>query len=122
MAKHNDTGSWGEEVASQFLVGEGYAIRDRNWRAAPYEIDIVAMKDNRIVFVEVKTRSSFLSDPVLSITDKKKSHLVRAANAYMTCFHLPHEIQFDLIFISGDRDTYRIEHIADAFYPPLKTY
>ncbi len=37
-------------------------------------------------------------------------------------FDIPHEIQFDVITISGTRADYSIEHLPDAFEPPIKTY
>lgn len=61
MAKHNKTGEKGEIITSNFLVRKGFSIIDRNYRKKWGEIDIVAQKDNKIHFVEVKTvsRKSF---------------------------------------------------------------
>ena len=71
MAQHNQLGKWGEEIACEKLITEGYAICERNWRVGSYEIDIIAMKGNRIVFVEVKTRSNDYVDTLESIDNKK---------------------------------------------------
>lgn len=122
MAQHNQTGNWGEQLACDFLVTKGYTIVDRNWRSGHYEIDIVAMKDKYIVFVEVKTRGNDDVDPTDSIDKKKIIRICRAANVYINAFDLPHEVQFDIITIVGTPDNYRIEHIPDAFLPPLHTY
>ena len=122
MAEHNETGRWGERVACNFLVGKGYAIKETNWRMPPYEIDIVAMKGNRIVFVEVKTRSDDFLDPIAAVDKRKMANMTRAANAFVNHYDLPHEVQFDIITITGDQDNYKIEHYPDAFYPPLRSY
>lgn len=122
MARHNDTGTWGEQVACETLIAQGYAIRETNWRMPPYEIDIIATKGSRIVFVEVKTRSTDFTDPVDAVTKKKMANIVRAANVYIQHFNLPQEVQFDIITIVGNRDNYTVDHIPDAFYPPLKSY
>ncbi len=122
MAEHNETGRWGERVACNFLVGKGYAIKETNWRMPPYEIDIVAMKGNRIVFVEVKTRSDDFLDPIAAVDKRKMANMTRAANAFVNHYDIPHEVQFDIITITGDQDNYKIEHYPDAFYPPLKSY
>ena len=53
---------------------------------------------------------------------EKMMRMVRSANAYMQHYDLPHEVQFDVIAITGNKDNYEIEHIPDAFYPPLKSY
>ncbi|MDE5649953.1 MAG: YraN family protein, partial [Duncaniella sp.] len=58
MAEHNETGKWGEKVARDYLLAQGYAIMGENVRIGNMEIDIIAMKDSSICFVEVKTRST----------------------------------------------------------------
>ena len=56
----------------------------RNWRGAGGELDIVAAKDGRLRFVEVKARSP--SDPVglEAVGASKRAHLTRAARAWLT--------------------------------------
>ena len=56
MAKHNELGKLGEELAVQFLVDKGYEILEKNWRNKHKEIDIVAKDGSELVIVEVKTR------------------------------------------------------------------
>ncbi len=121
MALHNKTGQWGEDLACDKLIKDGYAICERNYHIGHYEIDIIAMKGNRIIFVEVKTRSSNDSDPLDAINNKKILRLVRAANAYISAYDIPHEPQFDIITIVGSPDNYLLEHIPDAFDAPLTT-
>ena len=121
MARHNETGQWGENLACEKLITEGYAINQRNFRIGHYELDIIAMKGNRIVFVEVKTRSNPDSDPIEAIDSKKIMRMTRAANAYVTAYDIPHEVQFDIITIVGTPDDYKLEHIPDAFFAPLTT-
>ena len=121
MAQHNETGHWGEELACEKLITDGYAICQRNFRIGHYELDIIAMKGNRIVFVEVKTRTNLNSDPIEAIDNKKILRMVRAANTYVTTFDIPHEVQFDIITIVGTTDNYTLEHIPDAFMAPLTT-
>ena len=57
MAIHNALGKAGEDAVAAYLEHNGYVIRDRNWRKNRLELDIVATKDNRLIIVEVKTRS-----------------------------------------------------------------
>lgn len=123
MASHNETGSKGEEMAVEYLVTQGYDIVDRNWRMNHLELDIVARKGSRLVFVEVKTRTSTFVDPIETITPKKMRNMVNSANGYMQHYGLSFEAQFDLILITPGADgKARLEHIPDAFYPPMKTY
>lgn len=124
MARHNDLGKWGEQLAVDMLVTKGYAIAERNWRTGDMEIDIVAMKGARIVFVEVKTRSDYGFDPADAVDRRRMMRMVRAADSYVRSHGIPHEVQFDVVFVVGSPlgdVPPRIEHIEDAFLPPLRT-
>lgn len=122
MACHNDLGKIGERIAAEFLITKGYTIREINWRSGKVEIDVVAEINQRLVIVEVKTRSTDYIDPIRAIDNKKRSNLVRAANAYINYWNINMEVQFDIISIIGNTDNYEMEHIPDAFFPPMKTY
>ena len=77
-------GRWGEKAAEQFLAKEGYEILDRNARTQYGEIDLVARKNEEIVFVEVKSRSSTeFGFPEEAVTALKQQHLRDAAETYL---------------------------------------
>lgn len=125
MARHNELGKWGEQIACEKLIAEGYGIRETNWHSGHLELDIIATKDKRIVFVEVKTRSTDDVDPLTAIDRKRINHLIRAGSTYIAANNLDHEYQFDIILIVGtpeNRDNVKIEHIADAFLPSPRTF
>lgn len=123
MASHNELGAWGERVAREYLLCHGYAIGGENTRVGNYEIDFIAMKDDRIVFVEVKTRRTDFADPLQAVDSRKRARLVRAADEYIRSLEIPLEPQFDIITVIGSPDTeWEIEHIPDAFFPPLRSY
>lgn len=122
MARHNDIGKWGEDIAAGILADKGFAICERNWRLRHHEIDIVAMRDDVLVFAEVKTRSDRSEDPFDAIDAKKIASMVRAADTYIASRGLHHNVRFDIFGISGTPDDYEVEYLPDAFEPPLKTY
>lgn len=122
MAEHNIFGKAGEEKAFEILLRKGYLIRDRNWRCGRNEIDIVAEKDNRIIVVEVKTRSGEVDDISKIIDRKKINHLISAGKAYLKFFNLQQELQFDIILITGSENNFIVEHLEDAIMPPMRTY
>ncbi|MFG6382073.1 MAG: YraN family protein [Muribaculum sp.] len=123
MARHNDLGAWGENIAREYLITRGYTIIEHDTRMGHYEIDIIALKGNRIIFIEVKTRLAGSFDPLEAITPKKISNICRAADSFVRRYNYPHEVQFDVIAITGSPDTsWEIEHIPDAFVPPLGGY
>lgn len=119
MAEHNELGKWGEELARNYLLTKGYAISGENIRVAGVEIDFIATKDDAICFVEVKTRSTDFVDPIEAVDNRKRSRMVRAADAYMQAYDIPLEPRFDIILIIGNPLHYTIEHIPDAFLPTL---
>ena len=57
MAKHNEIGALGENIAAKYLEKKGYFIKDKNYRRKWGELDVVAEKEGKIYFVEVKTVS-----------------------------------------------------------------
>ncbi|MDE7394370.1 MAG: YraN family protein [Muribaculaceae bacterium] len=125
MAKHNEIGKWGEQIAYEFLVKQGYAICEHNWRLNHLEVDIIAMKGNRIIFVEVKTRADDEIDPLLAVNKKKRANLIQAAKVYIESHKIIHDYQFDVIVVIGSPLSSlppKIDFFPDAFLPPLRTY
>jgi len=57
MAKHNEIGRIGEEIAQKWLISKGHEIISRNFRKKYGEIDIVTRETGKIHFVEVKSVS-----------------------------------------------------------------
>ena len=57
MAKHNETGAKGEEIAAKYIENKGFFIIDRNYKRKWGELDIIVQKDGVLHFVEVKTVS-----------------------------------------------------------------
>jgi putative endonuclease len=55
MAEHNEIGKIGEEITKEFLVKHGFSVLSTNYRTRYGEIDIVAEKDKKLRFVEVKS-------------------------------------------------------------------
>jgi putative endonuclease len=77
-------GQRGEDYAAQYLIDHGYALRARNWRCPVGEIDLVTEKDEKLIFVEVRTRrGDRLGTPEESITPAKRAKLIAAAQTYL---------------------------------------
>ena len=58
MARHNEIGKAGEQIAKNYLTERGYRILEENWRYRRAEVDLIAMDKDTLVIVEVKTRNS----------------------------------------------------------------
>lgn len=101
MARHNDIGKRGEALAAAYLVGKGYAILHCNWRHPPYEIDIIALKDGVLHFVEVKSRSSKnFGLPEDAVTKKKFQSLLQAADEFLFQHPEYRHVQYDILSIT----------------------
>lgn len=122
MAKHNETGKIGEQLARTFLESKGYHILEFNWRYRKAEIDLIAKDNEILVFIEVKTRSTDLfGQPTESISPRKKRLLSDAASVYMEQIGHDWAIRFDVIsIIYRDEQHYTLEHFEDAFFPGLE--
>ncbi|MBO5975110.1 MAG: YraN family protein [Paludibacteraceae bacterium] len=120
MAKHNDFGKEGELLAQNYLRANKYNILHTNWISGKNELDIVATKDNLLVIVEVKSRSSLrFEQPKDAITNAKIKRIVQATNDYIQQFELDQEVRFDVICVVKKSDgDIAIEHIEDAFLAP----
>lgn len=120
MAEHNDLGNLGEERAQAFLREKGYKIKEINWVTGKLELDIVAEKDDMLIIVEVKTRSTeFFEHPKEAITNRKIKNLVNAAHNYIMKNDWHGETRFDVISVIPHGQQFIIEHIEDAFLPPI---
>jgi putative endonuclease len=108
MLKKGSVGELGEKIAAKYLQNNGYAILATDFHAGKYgEIDIVAQKDGRLFFVEVKTRSGNLfGSAEESVTFKKQERLRRAVHYYLLSNKISNEkYQIDLIAINLDKSS-----------------
>ncbi len=120
MAEHNQLGAKGEQIALSFLEKLNYKIIASNWKEKKYEIDIIAVDNNEIVFVEVKTRSSEeFGNPEEAVTLKKQQHLIEGADHYIQKNEIDLDCRFDVISIIQNKNDNKLNHIKSAFYPEV---
>ncbi|WKN33405.1 YraN family protein [Porifericola rhodea] len=110
------TGDSGEKMAAKFLEKKGFRIVAQNYRYRRAEVDLIALKENLIVFVEVKTRrSSAFGHPEDFVDEHKAEHILNAADNYVHEHNWQGDIRFDVISILT-HPLLDIKHIEDAFY------
>ena len=115
MPSKTEKGKLGEEIAKKFLEDQGYKILEMNWRFDHKEIDIIALKDEEVVFVEVKSRKNTnFGRPEEAVDDKKQNFLIEAAEAYLENNEINLNARFDVISIINNS---QIKHFPYAFYP-----
>ena len=101
-----ELGFLAENIAARYLEGGGYEVIDKNYRQPWGEVDIIARKDEAVVFVEVKANSHETEglDPEIRVDWKKLAKIKRVA-----AFYLEHEFgdmerewQIDVISVTFD--------------------
>lgn len=110
-------GAKGEDLAADFLKQKGFDILHRNLRSGRYETDIIATKDGRLHFVEVKTRRSDRYGLPEQLVDRKKlNRMIDAGSAYILANPQWRWIRFDVIAVClFDNEPARIDHIEDLY-------
>jgi putative endonuclease len=79
-----ELGAEGEAIIATYLISLGAEIIATNWRIKEGEIDLVARLSGKLLFVEVKTRSSErYGHPLEAIDQKKAQRLQRLALAWI---------------------------------------
>ena len=117
MGGHHAFGHKGEQIAADFLKDKGYQILKQNYRFDKAEVDIFAEKDQTLVVVEVKSRtSSFLEDISQTINRGKIKRLTKAANQFIEENNIDFEVRFDVIVILKKQNGFEVEHLENAFH------
>lgn len=115
-----ERGNWGEEKAANFLKRRGYKIIDRNCRYRQGEIDIVAQKNDLIVFVEVKLRKNAdYAEAREFVTPAKQQRVIAAAQMWLQQNDCELQPRFDVMEIyapNGEKSlSVKINHLINAF-------
>ncbi|MBK0404266.1 YraN family protein [Adhaeribacter sp. BT258] len=118
MAEHHKLGATGETLAANHLINKGFSILAQNYRYKKAEVDLIACKDNLLVFVEIKTRSSDkFGFPETFVSPRKIELFLMAADEYIFQQNWLHDIRFDIISVTAmGKGTFNIHHIEDAFH------
>ena len=96
-------GKKSEDKAIDFLQSRGFKIVDRNFYASRFgEIDIIALKDNILHFIEVKSsKGSF--EPIYNITSNKLNKIIKSAQFYLKQKKLKYAWSIDALIIKDDK-------------------
>lgn len=121
------TGEIGENVAVKFLVKQGFLIVDRNYTKKWGEIDIIAEKDNKIYFIEVKSVVRIDLENVTHGTDEYKpednmhpwklKRLSRTIQTYLLSKKIPDEKEWQVdllvVFLDIKAKKARVKVVSD---------
>lgn len=114
----HELGKRGEEAAACFLQRREYEILDRNWKCIAGEADIVALQDDTLCFIEVKTRKDAQKGfPSEAVDTRKRSRYERIAACYLKDHdYADVRVRFDIIaiLVLGE-DRAFLRHHLNAF-------
>ena len=115
-----ETGKIGELAVGYYLEALHYTILDRNFRIPGGEIDLVAVKDDELCFVEVKTRSlDSMTSGAEAVDRRKQRLLIRASYTYCEKRNLNEEdwyIRYDIAEVTMWRNRLiNIDYLENAF-------
>lgn len=108
-------GNYGEDIACAYLKKNGYEILDRNYVTNVGEIDIIAVAEGYLIFVEVKLRKSDAHGRASSAVNyHKQIKISQVASAYIAKyrkFAVP--VRFDVVEVYTDSN--EVNLIKNAF-------
>ena len=117
------TGQLAEEFAARYLNSQGLKIIDRNFSGRTGEIDLIALQENLLVFVEVRLRNHHqYASGAESVNFRKQRKLITTASLYLQQNYAnePRPCRFDVVSmkLKGDNnDNYEVDWLQDAFRP-----
>ncbi len=113
MINKRKIGEAGEDIAIKYLKDKKYKIICRNFYTRRGEIDIVAVKENWLIFFEVKTRNNLkFGTPAMAVNNTKIQHMKNAARIFLMLNKFnKYNIRFDVIEILKIKSKKRLNHI-----------
>ena len=120
MGRNNIVGSWGENVAADYLIKKKYRLVSMNYRCRFGEIDLIVSNRQYLVFVEVKLRKSADFAKAMEYVDRRKQDRIRVtASMYLSQNPTALQPRFDVIEIYAPQGTQtlfpEVKHLEDAF-------
>lgn len=116
--KNKQKGDLGEKIATGYLVNHGYKIIKRNFRCNAGEIDIVCKKDDTLIFVEVKAKTTeFFGSPEEMVDWRKMEKIGEAIEFFITTSHYKEEPNYRIdviaMVLGDDGKIKRFNHIEN---------
>ncbi|MFD1002284.1 YraN family protein [Ohtaekwangia kribbensis] len=114
MENKTAIGKKGEQLAAEFLIKQGFEIVVRNYRYKHAEIDLIIKRDDWLIFVEVKARSSNdFGEPEEFVDARKVNKIFEAAEEYIYSTDWHGHIRFDIVSVKLGKEPV-VELFEDA--------
>lgn len=112
-------GKYGESIARDFLINNGYKILNMNYRNRYGEIDIISIKNDIIIFCEVKSRyTNSFENPIEAVTYYKQKQIIKLSEMYLLYEkYNNYNVRYDVIEVNFNKlnNNFKVNHIKDSF-------
>lgn len=108
-------GERAEGIVANEYIKRGYAILARRWKMGKTEIDLIAQKEDEIIMIEVKARTTDYFDPNEAVTPDKRRRMIRAADTYIKSMKGDYSYRFDIAALVQTPEGIKMEILEDAF-------
>ncbi len=114
---NRNKGKYGENIAAKYLKTHGYKIVERNYYCKFGEIDVIALNEDMLVFIEIKTRSSRKTiPPEFTVTKPKQNKIKKTARHYIGKHNiLNRDCRFDIVAITMEKGKHTVILYKNAF-------
>ncbi len=104
----------GEDAACRYLRQHGYRILLRNYRGRHGEVDIIALHNRVLHFIEVKNRTGDMIAGRYAVNSNKQKHIRDTAQVFLTCYPQWADclMSFDVVEITDGK----LEYLENCFY------
>lgn len=117
MKESHALGQQAEQRALAYFLNRNNRLLEKNYRFRKAEVDMIFQKDNFLVVVEVKARSShYFGEAETFVSPKKIQLLVMAMDHYIQKHELDVEVRFDIMVYHVEGKHWNQKHLKDAFY------
>ncbi|MCH5227406.1 MAG: YraN family protein [Muribaculaceae bacterium] len=111
----NELGKYAEELAANDYISRNYTILNRNAKIGRVEVDIIAQKEDTVVFIEVKARNSSEKEALEAVDKDKRKRMIKAADLFLKNLEGQYNYRFDIVTAIGSKENLKIEVFEDAF-------
>ena len=120
LTSKQQLGMRGEDQIAHYLIDQGFTILARNYQKQYGELELVAVKDNTLAFVEVKTRAYHLFEAAALVPLSKQKKIIKTAYAFIAEHKMTDKVyRFDIALIYTTCGMLEIDYIPDAFTDEL---
>ncbi len=111
-----EIGKNGESLAEAYLKLIGYEILEKNFRCFRGEIDLIALNEEQVIFIEIKSRhSKKYGLAAEAVTEEKLKHIYKTAEYYLITKKLEkNDVRIDVIEIYIGKDECSINHLKQV--------